>query len=106
MRKRSSLSDNRRAKFEYREFIKSRYWEAQKLVWYSRHKKICARCKSGKNINLHHKRYPKNGRYLSLTDNDFAALCRRCHYGYHALNGVQQHMQRASINFIKQGYQR
>jgi len=54
------IADNRRAKFEYREFIESRYWEAQKLVWYSRHKKICARCKSDKNINLHPKRYPKN----------------------------------------------
>ena len=64
-------------------------------------KKICARCKSDKNINLHHKRYPKDGRYLSLTDNDFATLCRRCHYGYHALNGVQQHMQRPSIGEVK-----
>jgi 5-methylcytosine-specific restriction endonuclease McrA len=100
------ISENRRAKFEYREFIESRYWEAQKLVWYSRHKKICARCKSDKNINLHHKRYPKNGRYLSMSDNDFAALCRRCHHRYHWLNGVQQHMHRPSVDFIKQGYQR
>jgi hypothetical protein len=94
---------NRRRKFKYQEFIKSELWTAQKAVWYSRHKKRCARCRSTRNVHLHHKKYPKSGRYLSLADNDFVAFCGRCHAGYHAAHDVQKNMQTKSNRFIKSG---
>mgnify|MGYP003423342203 CR=1 FL=1 len=93
--------EERRMIFSYREFIESEWWTKQKLDWYSRHKKICARCKSDKKIHLHHKRYPDKGMYLRLYDNAFVALCDKCHYGYHRKNGVQRNMQTKSNRFIK-----
>lgn len=94
--------EERRMIFVYREFIESDWWEKQKTDWYSRHKKRCARCKSEKVVQLHHKRYPKNGRYLSLTDNSFVALCVSCHHSYHKEFGVKQYMQTTSNRFIKE----
>ncbi len=95
------LKAHRRDKFSYRDFIKSDFWRIQKEVWYSQHKKRCARCKTTKYINLHHKRYPKNNRYLGLSDNDFTALCRGCHFKYHKQYGVQQYMQTTTNRFIR-----
>lgn len=94
--------EERRMKFSYRDFIKSKFWILQKEDWYSRHKKQCARCRSESNIHLHHKQYPKNGRYLSLMDNAFVALCGDCHRKYHGEYGVDQKMQRESNRFIKE----
>lgn len=95
------IKSNRRIKFTYREFIESKFWQIQKEVWYSKHKKKCARCKADKYINLHHKKYPKVGRFLTLKDNDFVALCRSCHFLYHKRHGVQQNMQTHSNRFVK-----
>lgn len=95
------IAAHKRQKFSYHEFIKSKFWEAQKLVWYSRHKKVCARCRGTDHINLHHKVYPKAGRYLSLSDNAFVALCRPCHRVYHLRYGVRQNMQATTIHFHK-----
>ena len=88
-------------KFNYYDFIKSEWWEKQKLDWYSRHKKKCAKCEGDKVIQLHHKQYPKNGRYLSLRDNAFVALCKNCHKKYHSKNGVSGYMQTATNRFIR-----
>ncbi len=91
----------RRLKFDYHNFIKSEWWMKQKLDWYARHKKRCAKCKVGVKINLHHKVYPKNKRYLSLRDNAFVALCSKCHFIYHRCFGVSGYMQTTSNKFIK-----
>jgi len=85
--------EERRLKFNYYSFIKSKWWTKQKKDWYSRHKKRCAICKKEKNIHLHHKVYPKNKRFLGLYDNAFIALCGKCHFAYHKEYGVQQNMQ-------------
>jgi hypothetical protein len=90
----------KKAKFSYRYFIKSEYWRAYKAVWYSRHKKRCARCKRS-GVNLHHKVYPKDGKYLALKDNAFTCLCRKCHYLYHRKFGVQPRMQTTTNRFVK-----
>jgi len=95
------LKANKRTQFTYREFIESDFWRLQKEIWYSKHKKRCARCKTEDTINLHHKKYPKAGRYLSLVDNDFVALCRSCHFKYHKINGVQKNMQTKSNKFVR-----
>lgn len=95
------LKANRRVKFTYHEFIASDFWRLQKEVWYSKHKKRCARCKTEKYINLHHKKYPKAGRYLSLSSNDFVALCRNCHHKYHLRHGVQKNMQTKSNAYVR-----
>ena len=92
----------RRQRFKYREFIESEWWVKQKLDWYSRHKKRCARCRVEVDIHLHHKRYPKDERYLNLTDNAFVALCKGCHYKYHKEYGVKGYMQTTSNRFIKE----
>lgn len=92
----------RRMVFDYHDFIKSVWWNKQKLDWYSRHKKRCARCKSIVYIHLHHKKYPKKGRYLGLLDNAFVALCDSCHFKYHKQFGIFNNMQTTSNRFIKQ----
>lgn len=91
----------RRLTFGYRVFTKSEWWIKQKEDWYSRHKKQCAKCRSIDYIHLHHKVYPKNGRYLGLSDNSFVALCKKCHHSYHKKYGVKQYMQTTSKRFIK-----
>jgi len=88
-------------RFSYREFIEGEWWEKQKQDWYSRHKKRCAKCKSEKQIQLHHKNYPRNGKYLSMRDNSFVALCKICHFKYHKINGVQGYMHTKTNRFIK-----
>jgi len=93
--------NERRMKFNYREFIDSEWWTKQKEDWYSRHNKKCAVCKNEQNINLHHKKYPKNGRYLGLSDNAFVALCRGCHRSYHLKFGVKHYMQTTSNKFVR-----
>lgn len=92
---------HRRKKFQYKEFIGSEFWEAQKKVWYYKHGKKCAVCRKEKNVHLHHKIYPKNYRYLMLKDNAFMALCCNCHKTFHTENGVRQNMQRSSIRWFK-----
>lgn len=95
--------EERRLKFSYPEFIKSEWWTKQKQDWYSRHKKRCAKCKCEVGIHLHHKRYPKDRRFLRLDDNAFVALCANCHFIYHKMYGVQQYMQTTSNKFVKVG---
>lgn len=73
----------------------------QKEDWYSRHKKRCARCKISSSIHLHHKHYPKNGRFLGMPDNSFVALCAKCHHAYHQEFGVQQYMHTTSNKHLK-----
>lgn len=93
--------EERRMVFSYHEFIKSEWWFKQKADWYSRHKKRCAICKAEENIHLHHKVYPKNGRYLGLSDNSFIALCGKCHFSYHKKHGVKQYMQTTTNRFLR-----
>ncbi len=92
----------KRRKFNYHDFIKSQFWYLQKQDWYSRHKRKCARCRTIKGIHLHHKKYPKNGRFLLLNDNAFVALCSKCHFKYHKKYGVFNYMQTTSNRFIKE----
>lgn len=87
--------------FTYHEFITSEYWERQKLLYYDRHNRVCRRCRSKKNIHLHHKVYPKDGRFLRLPDNAFVALCGVCHRDYHDKFGVRQNMQHTSKVFAR-----
>lgn len=93
--------EERRMIFDYYNFIKSEWWTKQKLDWYSRHKKVCAKCKSSTCVNLHHKHYPKNRRFLGIPDNSFVALCSKCHFIYHKQFGVKQYMHTTSNRFIK-----
>lgn len=93
--------EERKMRFFYKDFIISEWWTKQKLDWYSRHKKICAKCKNDKYINLHHKHYPRNGKYLSMVDNTFVALCKSCHFKYHKLFGVEKYMQKKTNKWLK-----
>jgi len=94
--------EERRIKFQYKDFIKGVWWKIQKEDWYSRHRKQCARCRSLNGIHLHHKKYPKNGRYLGLHDNDFVALCSSCHKLFHFREKTKKNMQTKSNRFIRE----
>ena len=93
--------EERKLQFQYYDFIKSDWWYKQKIDWYSRHKKRCAKCRSMNNIHLHHKVYPKDNKFLNLRDNAFVALCSSCHFIYHKNYGVSQYMQTTSNRFIR-----
>ena len=95
------IRKNRWRRFNYYEFIVSEYWEAQKLLWFYRNRGRCAGCRSTDNLQLHHKLYPRDKRFLLLKDYDLVPLCKSCHYKYHQIYGVRRNMQTKTDKFIK-----
>ena len=86
----------RRSKYEI--FIGSPLWESRKNVYYQNNPRRCAACDSPKHIHLHHMVY---GEFGKEPDEHLIPLCKTHHEGFHAKNGTQRHMIRATMEYIK-----
>jgi hypothetical protein len=64
----------------YKKYLLSDKWQLKREKLFDVRGKICERCKSKKDIQVHHKTY-KNIFNESL--NDLEVLCKRCHMAHH-----------------------
>lgn len=69
-------------KEEYLEYLQSDRWKELKEEAYKIHGRICKQCESKKNLQVHHKRYPKELGTESPKD-DLIILCKKCHRKFH-----------------------
>jgi len=76
----------KRLQIKYKNYIKSKWWNERKRLYYEKYKQKCAACGSRRNIGLHHISY-KNLGYER--DEDLVALCWRCHGSYHDIHGTE-----------------
>lgn len=82
----------------YREYIKSRHWEARKDAYFETNARECSLCGSGARVELNHIYY---GNFGFERDEDLIALCRRHHEELHAEIGVSKDMRYATAIFIE-----
>ena len=69
-------------RYDYKSFLKSRYWaEVRKLIL-KRDNYKCTVCKSTDNLQVHHTTY-RNHRNEHNNLQDLLTLCEDCHYEYH-----------------------
>ena len=72
----------------YDKYINGSAWEHRRLKYFAIHRKACARCKSTKQIHLHHLSYDQMGHE---PDSDLTPLCQNCHtivHRFHELSGL------------------
>ena len=64
----------------YYEKLKDPRWQRKRLEVMERDEWKCRRCKcEGKTLNVHHKRYAKNGDPWGVELKDLVTLCEHCH---------------------------
>lgn len=69
-------------KEEYLEYLQSDRWKELKEEAYKIHGRICKQCESKKNLQVHHKRYPKE-LGTEIPKDDLIILCKKCHRKFH-----------------------
>ena len=66
---------------DYKEYIHSENWKEVRKQAFKAHGKFCARCKTDKNLDVHHKTYKRFK--AEDIENDLIPLCRGCHEACH-----------------------
>lgn len=69
-----------KAQFAYREFLKSAFWQAIRLLAIRRDR-CCVECGSSKKLQVHHLFYRSN--WYSTELSDLVTLCKSCHESKH-----------------------
>lgn len=72
-------------KMDYKNFLKTPYWDGVRNYKLKRAGYCCELCKSKGILNVHHKSYKNHGseHLESVADNDLIVLCRNCHAKFH-----------------------
>lgn len=65
---------------EYKLYLQSIEWKQKKELLFSIKGKVCERCKSIKEIQVHHKTYAN---VFNEKLNDLEVICKKCHYKEH-----------------------
>lgn len=67
----------------YYEKLKDPRWQKKRLEVFNRDNFACTKCKSKDNtLNVHHKKYAKNGDPWGVELEDLVSLCENCHKKY------------------------
>jgi hypothetical protein len=82
----------------YKDYIKSDYWEERKRKYFETHDRTCAVC-GHPDVDLHHIKY---GNYGSERDSDLAPLCRFHHQELHFTIGVRRDTKYQSAHVIEE----
>ena len=82
---------------KYKVYIKSKWWEKRKNLYFQSHEKKCAICSSSEHIQLHHMVY-KN--YGNEKDEHLVPLCREHHNLFHSQTGTHTNMVKDTNDFI------
>lgn len=71
----------------YKDYLKSDYWKKRRLEFKSKTHLRCYLCRSKENLQVHHKRYTRNGKSILFKEKhtDFRLLCKQCHSAVHKL---------------------
>ncbi len=62
--------------WQYAEYMSSSVWRRRRRRFIAKYGRICNRCRSTRNIEVHHRNYDRLGRER---DRDLEVLCRVCH---------------------------
>ena len=81
----------------YNDYLKSKQWEEKKIQVFKEKWKLCQKCCSDKNINVHHWSYKK--KYKEPIEHLFV-LCRDCHEAFHLKYNMSESMMAKTMNFI------
>lgn len=83
----------------YSEYLKSEYWRKRRAKFISKTWKRCFICRATKSLQVHHKRYYRNGKSILFNERhtDLRLICKSCHTFIHE-NG---YVQTLSANRIK-----
>jgi len=87
---------------KYHRYINSPEWRARRKTYFQKHPPICARCKTGEHIHLHHMTYDRLGEELDV---DMVPLCEPCHDQVHKLHreSASQNLTVATMLWITHG---
>ncbi len=80
----------------YEEYLQSRHWAIVRLQFAQLFPRICIRCESPVNLNIHHLTYEHIGRELPW---ELVYLCERCHKKVHIELNYQRQFYR---QFLRQ----
>jgi len=90
---------HKRVPTNYHTYIKSKFWKRRKIELFKTRSKLCDKCGSNKNIQVHHLKYD----YLQFgkeKDSDLAILCNDCHELFHSRYGVKHSCHSDYIEFL------
>lgn len=65
----------------YNDYLKSKHWYFKRKEFFNKNSKICNKCRSKKNLVVHHKTYKHIGNELL---SDLICLCEKCHNKFHS----------------------
>jgi len=71
----------------YREYLDSQVWFEKRAIALTRDGHRCRLCYSKRNVNVHHRRYPKVLGEEPL--NDLITLCAKCHEKFHDIQNTK-----------------
>lgn len=64
----------------YKDYLKSKDWEAKRNTCYKIARYKCHLCTSSRNLHAHHMRY---GKLVDVKQKDLLCLCKDCHFQLH-----------------------
>lgn len=90
----------RQKRLTYREYIHSPLWEGRKNLYYQKHGKRCAICRSPERVQLHHMVYTAfNG---TEPDQNLIAFCDMHHADFHAKHGSSGNMMEDTLVYVEE----
>ena len=82
----------------YKVYIKSKYWDRRKNLYYRTHIKQCAVCRGYNLITIHHLDYISK-EFGNEKDSDLVAICWECHKEFHNEYGVTKNSHKMFAEF-------
>lgn len=85
-------------KQQYKEYLSSEHWKKFRKETYSK-RKMCQKCTSKKNLNIHHITYVN---LWKETQEDVLVLCNECHFrGHKKPKFIKRMKEGKSLDFVK-----
>jgi hypothetical protein len=75
-------------KEEYLEWLSHTRWKEKRLIILERDKHSCKKCKSKKNLHVHHTYYISDAKPWEVPDDCLITLCEVCHRREHAIKVI------------------
>jgi hypothetical protein len=77
---------------KYNDYLKTDHWKKIRIQTFHKQGNKCRICFSSNDLQIHHRRYYKNGENILFKEQnrDLLVLCKDCHFLWHNINGYQR----------------
>lgn len=89
----------------YNQELRDPKWKAKRTEIVNRDKKKCTKCKSVKELNVHHTYYTKGAKAWEYPNESLVTLCRSCHEKLHKAESIitERNLLREQLFFLEEG---